>query len=90
MARLTITLSDERHQQLKMRAASERTSIGALIEKELAFLDEANRRRAMELTAKARANAATSVRDMSDEEIQQWVVSQVHASRTEKATRNAS
>jgi len=35
MARLTITLSDERHQQLKLRAAREGTTIGKLIEAEL-------------------------------------------------------
>jgi plasmid stability protein len=35
MARLTITLSDERHQQLKLRAAKSGKSIGEVIESDL-------------------------------------------------------
>jgi len=90
MARLTITLSDERHQQLKIRAARQGTTIGAIIEKELALLEESNRHRAMELTRKARENAAKSLAGMTDEDIERWVVAQVQASRVEKRAHNAS
>lgn len=84
MARLTITLSDERHLQLKLQAARSGKTIGALIEESLVSRDEENRRRALELTAKARANAAKAMPEMSDEEIEAFVLEEIAADRRER------
>ena len=74
MARLTITLSDQHHQQLRMRALNQGKTIGQVIEEALSELDESHRRRAMELAEKARTSAAETMAGMSDEEIEQWVI----------------
>ena len=90
MARLTITLSDERHQQLKLRAAKSGRSIGELIEATLAEGDEAARQRALALASNARATAATTMTGMTDEEIEQWVARELPAHRTSQETKTAS
>jgi predicted CopG family antitoxin len=90
MARLTITLSDERHQQLKLQAAVEGRSIGELIEAKLAERDEAARQRALALASRARATAANTMTGMNDEEIEQWVTEELRSHRTSRATRTAS
>ncbi|MGE0597897.1 MAG: CopG family transcriptional regulator [Dehalococcoidia bacterium] len=74
MARLTITLSDAHHQQLRMRATREGKSIGQVIEETLTEVDEANRLRAMTLSQRARSTASETMAGMADEEIEQWVV----------------
>ena len=58
MARLTISLSDERHRQLKVRAALQGKTIGQLIEGALEDSEERHRQEARAILAKARANAA--------------------------------
>ncbi len=57
MARLTITLSDERHRALKEAAARRGRSIGELIEASLDFYGIKSSESASELVARARAHA---------------------------------
>lgn len=90
MARLTITISDERHQQLKLQAAIEGKSIGELIEAKLTERDETARQRALALASRARASAANTMTGMTDEEIEQWVTEELRSHRTSRATRTAS
>ena len=58
MARLTITLSDERHAALREAAAKRRKTIGQLIEESLEFYGIKTTRSAEQLVAKARARAS--------------------------------
>lgn len=60
MARLTITLSDERHTALREAAAKRRKTIGQLIEESLEFYGIKTTRSAEQLVAKARARASLS------------------------------
>jgi hypothetical protein len=57
MARLTITLSDERHQALKEAAAQRGRSIGDIIEASLDFYGIKSRESAADLVARAREHA---------------------------------
>lgn len=54
MARLTITLSDERHAALKEAAARRRRTLGDLIEESLEVYGVKTRRSAEQLVAEAR------------------------------------
>jgi hypothetical protein len=63
MARLTISLSDERHRALREAAVKRRKTIGQLIEESLEFYGIKTQRSAEELVAKARASAALSEAD---------------------------
>jgi hypothetical protein len=58
MARLTITLSDERHRALREAAVQRGKTIGQLIEESLQFYGIKSARSADELVAKARARAS--------------------------------
>jgi predicted transcriptional regulator len=58
MARLTITLSDERHTALKEAAARRRRTIGLLIEESLEAYGIKTRQSAGKLVAAARRRAA--------------------------------
>lgn len=58
MARLTITLSDERHLALREAAARRQKTIGQLIEESLEFYGIKTTRSAEQLVAKARARAS--------------------------------
>jgi len=58
MARLTITLSDERHRALREAAVQRGKTIGQLIEESLAFYGIKSARSADELVAKARARSS--------------------------------
>jgi hypothetical protein len=58
MARLTITLSDERHRALREAAVKRGKTIGQLIEESLDFYGIKTARSAKELVAKARARAS--------------------------------
>lgn len=60
MARLTISLSDERHRALREAAVKRRKTIGQLIEESLEFYGIKTARSAEEIVAKARARAALS------------------------------
>ncbi|GMV85191.1 MAG: hypothetical protein AMXMBFR80_10470 [Dehalococcoidia bacterium] len=90
MARLTITLSDERHQQLKLRAAREGTTIGKLIESALEERDESARRTALALADKARTTAARTMAGMSDDDVERWVAAEVRSYRAGRGIRSAS
>ena len=63
MARLTITLSDERHRALREAAAKRGKTIRQLIEESLEFYGIKSARTAEQLVAKARAHAALSEAD---------------------------
>ena len=58
MARLTITLSDERHRALREAAVKRGKTIGQLIEESLEFYGIKTARSAQELVSKARARAS--------------------------------
>ena len=58
MARLTITLTDERHRALREAAVKRGKTIGQLIEESLEFYGIKSARSAEELVAKARTRAA--------------------------------
>jgi len=58
MARLTITLSDERHRALREAAMKRGKTIGQLIEESLQFYGIKSERSAEALVAKARARSA--------------------------------
>ncbi|MEO7743605.1 MAG: CopG family transcriptional regulator [Usitatibacter sp.] len=60
MARLTITLSDERHRALREAAMRRGTTIRQLIEESLDFYGIKTLQSAGELVAKARARASLS------------------------------
>jgi len=60
MARLTITLSDERHLALREAAMKRQKTIGQLIEESLEFYGIKTVRSAEMLVAKARARASLS------------------------------
>jgi hypothetical protein len=63
MARLTITLSDERHRALREAAAKRGKTIRQLIEDSLEFYGIKSARSAEKLVAQARAHAALSEAD---------------------------
>lgn len=83
MARLTITLSDETHRRLKVQAALEDKTIGAIIEEELAAAREAHRREALKILERVRRRAAKVTAEMTDEEIMDFAVEETLAARRE-------
>ena len=86
MARITITLPDERYEQLKSRAASTHKSIDALVEESLAEVDAAEARRGMEIIQKARLHALSVAPGLTDDEVMEIAVEETRAYRQEKAT----
>ncbi len=58
MARMTITLTDERHRALREAAVKRRKTIGQLIEESLDFYGIKTERSAGQIVAKARAHAS--------------------------------
>jgi hypothetical protein len=76
MARLTITLSDERHLALREAAVSRRKTIGQLVEESLEFYGIKTARSAERLVAKARARAS-----LSEAEALRLAVSETRAAR---------
>jgi hypothetical protein len=76
MARLTITLSDERHRALREAAVSRRKTIGQLVEESLEFYGIKTARSAERLVAKARARAS-----LSEAEALRLAVTETRASR---------
>ena len=63
MARLTVTLTDERHTALKEAAARRRRTIGELIEESLEAYGVKTRRRAEQLVAEARRRSGLSEKE---------------------------
>ena len=76
MARLTITLSDERHRALREAAVKRGKTIGQLIEESLDFFGIKSLRSAEELVARARARAA-----LGEDEAIRLAVKETHAAR---------
>jgi hypothetical protein len=76
MARLTITLSDERHRALREAAVSRRKTIGQLVEESLEFYGIKTARSAERLVAKARARAS-----LNEAEALRLAVAETRASR---------
>jgi hypothetical protein len=76
MARLTITLSDERHLALREAAMKRQKTIGQLIEESLEFYGIKTVRSAERLVAKARARAL-----LSEAEALRLAVAETRASR---------
>jgi hypothetical protein len=60
MARLTITLSDERHRALKEAAARRGITIGELIDESLEYAGVKSRNEAKNLVARARRHSGLS------------------------------
>ncbi len=77
MARLTITLSDERHRALKEAAARRGKTIGDLIDASLEFYGIKGRSAAEELVHKARRQSG-----LSEEEALDLAVAETRAERT--------
>ena len=63
MARLTISLSDDRHAALREAAAKRRKTIGQLIEESLDFYGIKTTHNASQLVAKARKRASLKEED---------------------------
>lgn len=78
MARITISLSDDRHRAVKEAAARQGKTIGELIEESLEFYGVKTTKRAAALVAKARKSAS-----LTDEEAQKLA-----AAETEEERRN--
>ena len=76
MARLTITLSDERHRALREAAVKRRKTIGQLIEESLDFYGIKTARSAKQLVAKVRARAS-----LSETEAMRLAVAETRAAR---------
>lgn len=76
MARLTITLSDDRHRALKEAAARRGRSIGELIEASLDFYGIKSSESAAELVARARAQAG-----LDDEAAEALALAETRAER---------
>jgi hypothetical protein len=77
MARMTITLSDERHRALREAAVSRRKTIGQLVEESLEFYGIKTARSAERLVAKARARAS-----LSEAEALRLAVAETRAARS--------
>ena len=90
MARLTITLPDDRHLQLRVRAAAEGKSISQLIEETLSAYESAALQEAEQMLAAAWERNAGTQPDLSENEAMDAAVSAVRAVRREiAAERNA-
>ncbi|MCO5201682.1 MAG: hypothetical protein M9925_08295 [Chloroflexi bacterium] len=74
MARLTITLSDERHQQLKLQAARSGKSIGEVIESELQTSERLARERITWLLEAAWAHGDAARPDATEDEVMKFAL----------------
>ena len=84
MARLTITLPDDVHRQLKMRAARKGKSIANVIESDINEAGQFRRERILETLARARENSAKAP-PMTEEEFMDMAVRLSHEVREEMA-----
>jgi len=87
MARLTITLSDERHQALKEAAVRRHTTIGKIIDESLERFGVKTHEDALVILEQARRSAVETMSGMTDDEIMDWAVSEVRADRRERGAR---
>ena len=76
MARLTITLSDDRHQALKEAAARRGNTLGELIEDSLTFYGIKTEAAAADLVARARARAL-----LETDATEHLAIAETHAAR---------
>ncbi len=74
MARLTITLSDERHQQLKLQAARSGKSIGEVIESELQASERLARERITRLLEAAWAHGDAARPAATEDEVMKFAL----------------
>ena len=82
MARLTVTLTDERHTALKEAAARRRRTIGELIEESLEAYGVKTRKSAERLVAEARRRSA-----LPEEEALRLAIRETRAARRGGQTR---
>lgn len=81
MARLTITLPDERHLQLRIRAAAQGKSISQLIAETLTAYEEAALKEAEEMLDAAWTHSATVEPELSEDEAMDTVNAEVRRVR---------
>jgi len=77
MARLTITLSDERHRALKEAAFRRGKTIGQVVDESLDFYGIKSVQSAAELVARARSGAT-----LEDDQARALAVEETHAERS--------
>lgn len=82
MARMTITLSDERHRALKEAAARRGTTITAIIEQSLELAGIRTRESAADIVARVRAQSQLSEKEVMDLALKETAA--VRASRSPK------
>ncbi|MGE3075947.1 MAG: hypothetical protein AB7N24_08680 [Dehalococcoidia bacterium] len=82
MARLTITLSDQTHKELRVRSALTGETIGDLLESAVADQKALAQLRIRELLAKAHANASRAA-ELSDDELMDLANELTHEVRNE-------
>lgn len=85
MARLTITLPDDRHLQLRVRAAAEGKSISQLIEETLSAYEAAALQEAEQMLAMAWEHNATVEPELTEDEAMEAAIAEVRAVRKEMA-----
>ncbi len=85
MARLTITLSDERHRKLKSQSALRGKSIAQLIEEGLQEADMRLREEGLRILALARSNAAEAEPKLTEDELMELAIEVTHEVRREMA-----
>ena len=84
MARLTITLSDEKHRALKQAAARRGTTIGAIIEESLEHAGVKSEEDAVGILERAWRNAAETMGEMTEQQVTDWAVGEVRDYRRER------
>lgn len=84
MARLTITLSDERHQQLRIRAARRGISIASVIESDLQAAECAKTAEILAIVEQARLNAEMAP-SLDEDEMMELATLVSHTVREEMA-----
>jgi hypothetical protein len=90
MARITITLPDERYEQLKLQAENRRTTVDQLVEESLVEAEEARTQKVREILDGARQHAASLEPPLTSEELMALAVEETRAVRREMAAeRNA-
>jgi plasmid stability protein len=85
MARLTITLPDDLHTQLRLRAAHSGETIGQLLTRAVEDQKELARVRMREIMEAARAHAATVEPHLTEDEVMELAIRETHAVREEMA-----
>lgn len=87
MARLTITLSDEKHRALKQAALRRGTTIGAIIEESLEHAGVKSEEDAVAILERAWRNASETMGDVTEEQVTDWALEEVRDYRRERLER---